>query len=389
MVLAGAVTNAGVEGKRRAGQVWQARRDRAQQKARERAQRAQARAGSGSRSRERAAAWVDRNSRKPWHPVGVAYGLGWLASAAGGAAVAGVAGARTGGRDGARQGKRVGRWAARTGVSRAAAWAEYRRQRDADRDQRERAEGEPAQAGASADGSAPDPPPVWVSCRGCGAAITQHRAQAAQGLCPACLDPDPEHPAGEDSNERQDTNPDLDRSDGIEDAVVLEDLPACARCGRPVEGELYAADGGGICADCRQEVSDPEHDDSTTTTDQHTETEEPVSTPQTQMSLNGSALSGGDGEGYAGTVTALEQMSHLLEQVQQVSNDLGDQVTAKNIDAETISGLSRLSDHIEAAAGEAGSTLAHVQSKHSEVAAAVSGAGGSAEVADTDWYDQY
>lgn len=378
MIAAAAAQRGYENSKRRSRAAWTEARRRARQRAEEREKAARERADARRQ-------WFHQARRNPRHPVAWGYGLAWGLAATGGAAVAGARGAR----DGAREGANVGRRAAREGWGLGTAWTEYRRQRSADQEQAKRGEGEPAQAGASADGSEPGPPPVWVTCRGCGTAITQHRARAAGGLCPACLDPTPPRPgAAGDAGQ----GPEPDRDSAIEDAVVVEDLPACPRCGRPVEGELHPADGGGICADCRQEVSQPEHDnsdDSSTSTDQHTETEDPVSTPQTQMSLNGASLSGGDGEGYAGTVAALEQMAHLLEQVQQVSNDLGDQVTAKNVDAETISGLSRLSDHIEAAAGEAGSTLAHVQSKHNEVAAAVSGAGGSTEVADTDWYDQY
>lgn len=263
----------------------------------------------------------------------------------------------------------------------------HRRQQDADRGEQARQE----------------PPPVLVSCLLCRAPLTREVAEITGGYCPPCADqnhsPQAEPATGGDN-----------AGEVIEDAVVLEDLPTCARCGRLVEGQLYAtADGEACCPDCttgdgkedRGPDRNPDTDTQADRTDDGTDEEngstdrtdgedqEPMSQAQSAISLNGTSLSGGDGEGYAGTVTALEQMAHLLENAHQVSTDLGDQVTAKNVDADTITGLSALADHIQAGVREAQATLAHVQSKHSGVAAEIAGAGGSTEIADTDWYDHY
>lgn len=370
MVAAAAAQRGYENSKRRSRAAWTEARQRARQRADEREKAARERAEGRRR-------WFHQARRNPAHPVSWGYGFGWGVAAAGAGAVAGARGARDGARAGAREGANVGRRAAREGWGLGTAWAEYRRQRDADRDQHARAQGESRQAGASADGSEPDPPPVWVSCRGCAAAITPARAHEADGLCPDCFDPNPQAAAsgGTEAGEP--------RGD-IYEAVVLEDLPTCPRCARPVEEPHDCATGseGGHGSDSTDDVT--EHDNNDDNADR-----KGLPMSHQAISVNGAGISGGDGEGYAGTVSALEQMGHLLDEAQQVITDLNDQVTAKNVDAETISGLSALADHVQAGAAQAGATLAHVQSKHNEVAAAVSGAGGSQEVADTDWYDQY
>lgn len=114
-----------------------------------------------------------------------------------------------------------------------------------------------------------------------------------------------------------------------------------------------------------------------------------MSGSQNVIQMNGSNLSGGDGEGYVSTIALLTQVGQLLDHVDGVMNDLGDTIASKHVDNTTIQGVSDVEDNLQAASNRCGELLKHVQAKHEEVAVAVAGAGGSTEVADTDWYDNY
>lgn len=105
------------------------------------------------------------------------------------------------------------------------------------------------------------------------------------------------------------------------------------------------------------------------------------------ISINGSGLSGGDGEGYASTITAMEQTEGLLGRVNEVVQDLGDTLTAKSVDAVTTGYLSELDDHLQHCVDTANKARTHAEEMHEPIANAVAGAGGSQNVADTDWYD--
>ncbi|RFU42844.1 hypothetical protein DZF91_04385 [Actinomadura logoneensis] len=101
--------------------------------------------------------------------------------------------------------------------------------------------------------------------------------------------------------------------------------------------------------------------------DPNTNTNTDGRTPQMRELTSG--LSGGDGEGYASTISALEQIKALLQQVSEVVNDLGDTLTAHT-------GLTVVEQ-----------TLTHAQAAHEPIAAAIAAAGGSDKVAETRWYD--
>ncbi|MGI5208961.1 hypothetical protein ACQEU6_46285 [Spirillospora sp. CA-108201] len=100
-----------------------------------------------------------------------------------------------------------------------------------------------------------------------------------------------------------------------------------------------------------------------------------------------SGMSGGDGEGYGSTITALNEIKALLQQVSDVVTDLGDTLVSRKVDSETTSGVCDVDDHLQAAVQAVEHTLKHAQDKHEPVAAAIAGAGGSGQIAETDWYD--
>ncbi|MEV3927033.1 hypothetical protein [Actinomadura coerulea] len=106
-----------------------------------------------------------------------------------------------------------------------------------------------------------------------------------------------------------------------------------------------------------------------------------------EMAQITSGMSGGDGEGYSSTITALNEIKALLQQVSDVVTDLGDTLVSRRVDSETTSGVSDVDDHLQAAVQAVEHTLKHAQDKHEPVAAAIAGAGGSGQIAETDWYD--
>lgn len=399
MALAAAVTRGYEHSKRRSAAAWEQARRRARQRADQRAKDARERAN-------RRRAWFESRLSDPRHPIGLAHRAGRFTAAAANAAVAGVAGARKGAAEGRAWGAALGRTAAREGWTWGYTIREWRRQHQAQRaqDRREATRcpgcgrrnatgvtlseddlstcsrcrpyrsappngggtprsggadhessprhgapgaGDPpegdTQAGGRDEGPGPDaartPPPVMVRCLGCGAAITDEAARTAAGRCGDCQ---PTNGPSEGTGKGDTTGTDSE----IHDAeIVDESNPRGAAA--PMSSELQG------------------------------------------INMNGANLSGGDGEGYASTITALTQISELLGRTNQVITDLTDQVTAKNLDAETINGLSHVDDLLQAATAGVQETLQKTQAKHEPVADAVAGAGGSSEVADTDWYDTY
>lgn len=193
LTVAGAVTNAARQGTARVGQTWRSHKQRREDKARDRERRAQARTRQTRRRVVAAKAWVAGKSRNPAHPVGWAYGLGWLAATTGAAAVAGVNGARQGAATGARQGARLGRAAAREGWGYAATWREWRAQRaahDAQETRRAQHEGRACSCGSD--------DPRWLAATEAGVvcldclrrlAWDKHRTgppQPGQRMCRRC-----------------------------------------------------------------------------------------------------------------------------------------------------------------------------------------------------------
>lgn len=171
--------------------------------------------------------------------------------------------------------------------------------------------------------------------------------------------------------------------------VPVEPCPRCGAyvadpgaCPCPIDAEVIDDHGGPASPappPWDAEIVDAEIVDDPTTNNARKE-----EGPMAQIT---SGYTGGDGEGYASTITALTEIKQLLQQMNEIVTDLGDTLTSKDVDTQTTGGVSDLDDHLQAAVQVTEQTLTHAQDRHEPVAAAISGAGGSGEIAQTDWYD--
>lgn len=97
----------------------------------------------------------------------------------------------------------------------------------------------------------------------------------------------------------------------------------------------------------------------------------------------------GTGEGYSDTVSTLQTLARQMQAAHETAQNLADNLTANEVDAQTITNVSELLDQLDAAAPMAASTAQHVEVRHGPVAEAVAGAGGSGNVATKVWYDDH
>lgn len=95
------------------------------------------------------------------------------------------------------------------------------------------------------------------------------------------------------------------------------------------------------------------------------------------------------GEGYTSTVAGLDGLARLLYAVNQKVNDINDNLTANSLDSETLNMLSDLTDGIETTFEQAVQLHRHVEDRHAPLADATAAAGGSQNVAQKSWYDEY
>ncbi len=109
----------------------------------------------------------------------------------------------------------------------------------------------------------------------------------------------------------------------------------------------------------------------------------------TTMTLPANAQSAGTGEGYTDTVTTLTTLARQLAAAHETSQRLGEQLTADELDADTLTRINNLLDALDSAAPLADDTAKHVQRRHEPVASAVAEAGGSTNVARKGWYDDH
>lgn len=275
----------------------------------------------------------------PSDPLWWVWAAGWTVAATVSGAGAAAVGARDGARIGARQGYRIGK-------ERAAARA-ARKRAEHDAYQRGRTDGATATGERQAeDAVTVEPCPICGALLPNPAACTCTRRRARRGT----PRPGPS------------TGPAADRADEVVDGEVVDDPPHQTR----------AAD-------------EPEIVDAEVVDDPNTRTTEIERTGE--MAQITSGMSGGDGEGYGSTVTSLTEIKTLLQQVSEIVNDLGDTLVSRQVDAETTGGVSELDDHLQAAVTVLEQTLRHAQDRHEPVAAAIAGAGGSTQIAQTDWYD--
>lgn len=103
------------------------------------------------------------------------------------------------------------------------------------------------------------------------------------------------------------------------------------------------------------------------------------------------ALNGGQpagtGEGYTDAVSTLQTLARQVQAAHETAQTLQENLTANEVDAQTITNVSELMDALDAAAPLAAQTASHVMNRHAPVAEAHAEAGGSQNVATKAWYD--
>lgn len=97
----------------------------------------------------------------------------------------------------------------------------------------------------------------------------------------------------------------------------------------------------------------------------------------------------GTGEGYTDTVATLTTLARQLAAAHQTAQTLIDNLTAAEVDNETITNLGELVDMLDTSSPLAERTARHVQQRHEPIAEAVAEAGGSGNVATKSWYDDH
>lgn len=109
----------------------------------------------------------------------------------------------------------------------------------------------------------------------------------------------------------------------------------------------------------------------------------------TTMTAPVNGQTAGSGEGFTSTVATLTTLARQLSAAHETSQQLGEQLSADELDADTITKINELMDALDAAAPQADATAKHVQQRHAPVAEAVAEAGGSRNVARRGWYDDH
>lgn len=96
---------------------------------------------------------------------------------------------------------------------------------------------------------------------------------------------------------------------------------------------------------------------------------------------------GTTGEGYTDTVTTLQTLARQLAAAHETAQNLAENLSAEELDTDTLNRINDLMEQLDAAAPLADSTSKHVVARHQGVAEAVAAAGGSTNVARKAWYD--
>lgn len=97
----------------------------------------------------------------------------------------------------------------------------------------------------------------------------------------------------------------------------------------------------------------------------------------------------GTGEGLADTLDTLKTLVQQVRAVKESSDMLQENLDAQNIDHQTLTMLAEMADTADALSAQTEQAERHVDQRHSPVADAITGAGGSANVADTPFYDNH
>ncbi|MCI2421542.1 hypothetical protein MOQ72_29315 [Saccharopolyspora sp. K220] len=423
MVIAALVTRAWEQSKRRSAAAWEQTRQRAEETWERRAERVRSARSTGPRD-------------PLWWP----YAAGWTVAAVGSAAAAGLHGLVSGAIAGARGGYRVGREGARHGWGYRETWRQWRSRRaamDIEKcqgcganvhiehlivisefgrvcpDCRQRPEEPHNRQQPEADEA-----PLWI----CGTCGIETYALRNDRWCPICGSANVHDSADvitHDSDEYRLCDGTCTNSDMSPTEAERQGL--CGTCaGR---GELVT-DFGGVhrhiwCHDCKGtgktfKSSANNAKDSTSSanpfansTNPETDERERIYVHAERMDANeeptkeigGTAMGellpvnstalASTGEGYEDTIASLSTLALLLNKAYEEVQNLGEQLTVNSLDNDTINQISELTDVLESAAPLATNLHRHVEQRHAPVADAVASAGGSSNVAEKSWYDQY
>lgn len=331
MVLAGTITYAVENSGRRAYASWQESREQAHRRSEERAGKRSQRA---EQVKDRFNSARSTGPRDPlWWPYTAGYGLAGAAAAAG----AGAVGLAQGARAGAKSGYRVGQEGARKGWNLRDTWAQWRWEN-------------------------PRKPIDLQQCERCGDWVSELHTTMDHGfVCDDCLpDDDRETPEPESEPES-------------------DERMRCSHCGNHVPPHQLNDDMW--CPDCATVYVRA----------QRMDTEE---TPPEKEKPEMNALPTGTGvavtgEGYTDTIQSLQTVAKEAQEAYQAVTDLGDALNANSLDAETLQQIADLTDQLENASTTAENLARHVEQRHNPLAEATAAAGGSQNVANTNWYDQY
>lgn len=382
-VVAHVITKAWEESQTRAAARWESARTAAEE--RRTAAEARRQAKRKARNRRLRRASVSGPSDPIWWVMAGAWSVAALATGT----VAAVAGAREGAAHGARVGYRIGQeraWArvARRRREKAAFRNGREAGREAGRDEAERAHPEWRPA--------PEDEVAAEQCPHCSAYM------ATPETCP-CPKPAPLTAASETARKRKSASgpmptggfyaayqashggasyrpphwgpaePDLTTPANVPDDYVIDGEEAFVSDADP--GPVVDA----------EVIYDP-NDNQTSTTDTTT-----AIGRNPEMAQLTSGITGGDGEGYGSTIQALGEIKKLLAELNAHVTDLGDTLTANNVDSVTTGLVSELDDLLQAATNTAEQAGQHAEGQHGEVAHAIAGAGGSGAIANAAWYD--
>lgn len=407
MILAAFVTHAWENSKRRSAAAWAAARERAEQKWERRTERMRKARTTG-----------------PKDPLWWAFATGWVLSATTAATAASVHGLITGAVAGARGGYRVGREGARKGWSYREAWRQWR-------NSREQLEVE--------------------ECQRCGGLVlVEHVVIVPEfgRVCPDCRPSrrttprqDAEHPDEQEVIHRRCAWCEVETDESLlnkygwcatcAEGVVFEDLTCDGTCTNS-DVDPHEAEKRGLCGmcggrgeyvcnfagrhwhvRCREcdatgrftpgeahfdaDTSDPEPEqperiyvqaERMDVNEEHPNNESGGTTMGELVPANTTDMAG-TGEGYADTIATLTALSKFLHKAYEEVTSLSEHLTANSLDNDTISKINDLTDMLETAAPMAAELVKHVEQRHSPVADAVASAGGSSNVAQKTWYDQY
>ncbi|WP_017973734.1 hypothetical protein [Actinopolyspora halophila] len=417
MVLAAGITHAAEQSTARTRARWDEARRRAEERgaARERARQ--------ERVRTAKSRWHAAVAAGPRHLLWWFYAVGWITVGTAAALGAGVVGAYSGAVSGGRSGYRVGLEAGRRGAHYREAWRQWRRE-------------------------TPRPHVKLAKCRRCGYWVRSEQLDE-RGLCQDCAaevsgpsaastaeDVTHDPPAGNQWHAWAASSTPCSRCLGPIDPGSLrsqnKDRPLCAacslleevrrsrasdhpcrcmRCGRTAD--FQELDRAGWCRRCTrhhgaggtdghaaapgaqtsgEEQQQPHriHVDAERADvhEEETEQQRGITSTMAELMPANSTVSA-TGEGYADTVNTLAQLTTLLTRAHEEVTNLGDMLTANSLDAETLNQINELADLLDTAAPMADRLHKHVENRHGGVADAMASAGGSGNVADKGWYDQY